>query len=85
LGEFVTAFTNSAFSRKQENEADDYAFKFCIENDVDPYAMAKALEKLVKLSNGEKSNAIQKMLASHPDSKDRAARMRAKAEEYVNN
>lgn len=54
------------FSQKQENAADDYAFDFCLQQNVDPYAMSKALNKLVELSNagGEKATRIQKMFSS---------------------
>ena len=61
-----------------------YAFDFCIANNVDPYAMSNALNKLVELSKsgGDKANAIQKMFASHPDSEKRAVRMKEKADAY---
>lgn len=80
LGSLVGAFTNAQFSQKQESQADDYAFDFCIKNGIDPYGMASALEKLVELSNGEKASVVQKMFSSHPDSEKRAARMREKAD-----
>ncbi|NDV83473.1 M48 family metallopeptidase [Bacteroides sp. 51] len=84
-GELAEAFAGAQFSQKQENQADDYAFKFCIENDIDPYAMAKALNKLVELYNsgGEKSSRIQQMFSSHPDSEKRAKRMTEKADKYT--
>ena len=84
LGELTTAFTSAQFSQKQESQADDYAFDFCIANNVDPYAMSNALNKLVELSKsgGDKANAIQKMFASHPDSEKRAVRMKEKADAY---
>ena len=84
LGELTTAFTRAQLSQKQESQADDYAFDFCIANNVDPYAMSNALNKLVELSKsgGDKANAIQKMFASHPDSEKRAVRMKEKADAY---
>ena len=77
------AFTNAQFSQKQELAADDYAFQFCLDRGVDPYAMHNALNKLVKLSEGEKSSTVAQMFASHPDSELRAKRMKKKADEYT--
>lgn len=85
LGEIAQSLASAQFSQKQENQADDYAFDFCIANSVDPYAMSKALNKLVEMSNsgGEKASVIQKMFSTHPDSENRAKRMKSKADEYA--
>ena len=83
LGNLVSSFTDAQFSQKQEYAADDYGFEFCIANGIDPYGMASALEKLVELSQGAKASTVQKMFSSHPDSEKRAARVRAKADEHV--
>lgn len=83
LGELTTAFTGAQFSQQQENEADDYAFDFCVKNGIDPYAMSNALNRLVELAGGEKASAVQKMFSSHPDSEKRAARMKVKADALV--
>ncbi|MDR1201847.1 MAG: M48 family metallopeptidase [Tannerellaceae bacterium] len=83
LGELADAFGDAQFSQKQEYAADDHAFKFCIQNDIDPYGMANALDKLVDLSSGAKSSTVQKMFSSHPDSEKRAKRMREKADDYT--
>lgn len=87
LGDLAEALAGAQFSQKQENEADDNAIEFCIANGVDPYAMSNALNKLVEMSNagGEKASAIQKMFSTHPDSENRAKRMKAKADEYTQN
>lgn len=82
VGKLVEAFTGAKFSQKQEYEADDYAFDFCVKNGFDPYAMSNALKKLVELSNGEKASAVQKMFSSHPDSAKRAERMKEKADAH---
>lgn len=85
LGELAEAFAGAQFSQKQENQADDYAFKFSIENKIDPYAMANALNKLVEMFNsgGEKSSKIQQMFSTHPDSVNRAKRMTQKADKHT--
>ncbi|MCD8194636.1 MAG: M48 family metallopeptidase [Tannerellaceae bacterium] len=87
LGELAQALSGAQFSQKQENAADDYAFDFCIANEVDPYAMSNALNKLVEMSNagGEKSSRISQMFSTHPDSEKRAKRMKEKADTYTAN
>ena len=82
LGNLTEAFMGSAFSKKQEYEADEYGFKVCVENGFSPYGMANSLTKLVELSNGAKSSAVQKMFSSHPDSAKRAEKMKQKADSY---
>ena len=82
LGALAEAFMGAQFSQKQEFAADDYAFDFCLQQKVDPYAMSKALTKLVELSNsgGEKASRIQQMFSTHPDSEARAARLKERAD-----
>jgi putative metalloprotease len=80
-----TALIDSQFSQKQEFEADDYGFRVCVENGFSPYGMAESLERLVELfeSGGQQATLTQKMFSSHPDSKNRARRMREEADGYV--
>ena len=80
LGELVASFTESQFSQKQEYAADDFALQFCIDNNINPYAMALSLEKLVELFGGNDSSKVAKMFSSHPDSERRAARARELAD-----
>lgn len=79
------SLAGAQFSQKQENQADDYAFNFCIKNNVDPYGMSNALNKFVELFNsgGEKSDKIAQLFSTHPDSEKRAARMKEKADKYT--
>ena len=83
LGDLVQAFSNAQFSQKQESAADDFGFDFCVQNGLDPYSMASALEKLAELSQGSQSSGLQRMFSSHPDNQKRAERMRARAEELI--
>ena len=80
LGQLAKALSGASFSRRQENAADDHAFDLCVASDVNPYAMAEALDQLVELSGGNKASAVQQMFSSHPDSESRAKRMREKAD-----
>lgn len=85
LGALAEALAGAQFSQKQENAADDYAFKFSLQNNIDPYAMSNALNKLVELyeSGGEKASRIQQMFSTHPDSEKRAKRMKEKADQHI--
>ncbi len=87
LGALAEALAGAQYSQKQENAADDYAFGFCIKNNIDPYAMSNALNTLVELyeAGGEKASKIQQMFSTHPDSEKRATRMKQKADEYLKN
>lgn len=83
LGKVVAAFTDAQFSQKQEYEADEHGFEFCVKHGFDPYGMTNSLNKLVELSKGAKASTVQKMFSSHPDSEKRAARMKEKADAYM--
>lgn len=83
LGDMVSAFNGAQFSQKQEYEADDYGYRFAIDNGFSPYSMSNSLYKLVELSNGEKASKVQQMFSSHPDSEKRAGRMKEMADKYV--
>ena len=83
LGELAQSLATAQFSQKQELEADDYGFEFCVKHGFDPYGMANALGKLNSLSGEQKSSMFQKMFASHPDSAKRAQRVKEKADAYV--
>ena len=50
LGDLGQQLAENAYSRKQETQADETAFQFCIQNGVDPYAMYHALNVLIQLS-----------------------------------
>ena len=86
LGAMAEALAGAQYSQKQETEADDYGFEFSIKNNLDPYAMYNALNKLLELSaEAPKESKFQKMFSSHPDTAKRAARAKEKADEYMKN
>lgn len=80
LGEIAQSFIGARYSQKQEYAADEYGFNVAIKQGKSKYAMSNALNKLVSLSNGAQSSAIEQMFASHPNSAKRAAKMKAKAD-----
>lgn len=82
VGSLAESYVDAQFSQKQEFAADDYGFQFAIDHGYGPYSMARGLEKLVQLSNGQKASAVAQMFSSHPDSQERAARMNQKAATY---
>ena len=84
LGDISEAYVNAQFSQKQESQADEYGFQFTVDQGRDPYSMARSLEKLNTLSTGQQSSTLAKMFSSHPDSAERAAKMRKKADKFTN-
>ena len=81
LGDLGQQLAQNAYSRKQETEADETAFQFCIQNGVDPYAMYHALNVLMSLS-GESSQQgkLAELLSTHPNTAKRAAHIKQMAE-----
>ncbi|HEY6144590.1 MAG TPA: M48 family metalloprotease [Flavobacterium sp.] len=80
LGKIGSAMIDSKHSRKQESEADDFAYEFMKKNGYDVNAVESAFSILAKMSEGTQSDFLTKMMSSHPDSKERAANAKMKAE-----
>lgn len=76
IGSVVDYIAGASFSRKQETEADDYSYGFLRRNGYSVMALATSFEKLAKL--GGSGNSLT-FLSSHPDSRARAGRVRARA------
>ena len=79
LGSFATALLDSKFSRKQESEADDYAYNFMKQHNYKVTALASAFNKFADMDKSAKRTKSEKMLSSHPDSAERAAKVLEKA------
>lgn len=81
LGDLGQQLAQNAYSRRQETQADETAFQFCVTNGVDPYAMYHALNVLIRLS-GENSqqSKIAELLSTHPNTHKRAAHIKEMAE-----
>jgi putative metalloprotease len=74
LGDLGQELASRAYSRKQETQADETAFQFCLQNGVDPYAMYHALNVLISLSGQTaQQGRLQELLSTHPDTYKRAA------------
>ena len=81
LGDLGQQLAQNAYSRKQETQADETAFQFCIQNGVDPYAMYHALNVLVSLEGSSSSSSkIAELLSTHPNTQKRAAHIKEMAE-----
>ena len=87
LGDIGEALMSAKFSRKQENQADDYGYEFLKQHGKNPWAMAMAFEKLLEMSSGgtssgtqaAASSAVSEIFSDHPATEKRIERMSAKA------
>lgn len=85
LGSLAEALAQAQYSQKQESEADEYGFQFCVNNGLDPYSMYNALSKLLPLSaETSKPSAFRQIFSSHPDTQKRVDQAKKRADEYVN-
>lgn len=86
LGSLAETLAGSQYSQKQEYAADEYGLQFCVKNDLDPYGMSNSLNKLLQLSDsGAKSSKFRQLFSSHPETEQRAQRVKEMADEYVKN
>ena len=87
LGDVGEALLSAKFSRKQENQADDYGYQFLVDHGRNPWAMATAFERLLNLSTGgasagtqaASSSAVSEIFSDHPATETRIQRMSARA------
>jgi putative metalloprotease len=80
LAQIGSAMIDSKHSRKQESEADLFAYDFMKKNGYDVNAEESAFRILAKMSEGAQSSFIDQMMSSHPDSNQRADDAKARAE-----
>ena len=80
LAKIGSAMIDSKHSRKQESEADLFAYDFMKKNGYDVNAEESAFRILAKMNEGTQSSFIDQMMSSHPDSKLRADNAKARAE-----
>ena len=81
MGDLAQELASNAYSRKQEYEADEAAFQFCITNGVDAFAMYDALNVLISLNgNSGTQSKVAQMFSTHPDSAKRAAKIKSMVE-----
>jgi metalloprotease len=80
LGEMTNAMLDASHSRKQETQADDYAYDFLKKHKYNVVGAYTAFKKLALLSEGSEQKAFEKMFNSHPNSDKRAKSVMKKAE-----
>jgi putative metalloprotease len=80
LAKIGSALIDSKHSRKQESEADLFAYDFMKKNGYNVNAEESAFRILAKMSEGAQSSFIDQMMSSHPDSNQRADDAKARAE-----
>ena len=77
LGDLGQELASRAYSLRQETQADETAFQFCIKNNVDPYAMYHALNVLIQLSGeSAQQGKLAELLSTHPNTHKRAAHVK---------
>ncbi|WP_163407682.1 M48 family metalloprotease [Flavobacterium ajazii] len=80
LGKIGSAMIDSKHSRKQEAEADLFAYNFMKKNGYNVNAEESAFRILAKMSEGTEASFLERMMSSHPDSKQRAEDAKKRAE-----
>lgn len=80
LGKIGNAMLDSKHSRKQETEADDYSYEFMKKNGYNVNAVESSFNILANMSQGAQSSFLDRMMSSHPDSKQRAEKAKKRAE-----
>lgn len=80
LGKIGSSIIDSKFSRKQEADADLFSYNFLKKNGYNVNAEESAFRILAKMSEGTEASFIDKMMSSHPDSKQRADDAKSRAE-----
>lgn len=81
LGDLGQQLAQNAYSRRQETQADEAAFQYCVQNGVDPFAMYHALNVLIRL-NGDtgQQGTLAQAFSDHPDTQKRATHIKEMAE-----
>ncbi len=80
LAKLGSVMIDSKHSRKQEADADEFSYNFMKKNGYNVNAVSSAFSILAKMSEGTQTDFLTRMMSSHPDSKERAANARKRAE-----
>ncbi len=82
LGSLGESIASASYSRKQEYEADEYAYNFLKDKGRNPWAMALSFERLKGMAaetGAQKSSKIKQLFSTHPDLDARIKKMQDKA------
>ncbi len=80
LAKLGSVMIDSKHSRKQEAEADEFSYNFMKKNGYNVNAVSSAFSILAKMSEGTQASFLERMMSSHPDSKERAESAKQRAE-----
>ena len=80
LAKLGNAVIDSRHSRKQETDADLYAYDFMKRNGYNVNAVESAFTILANMNQTAEAGIIERMLSSHPDPRERATLAKQKAE-----
>ena len=82
LGALGESLASAKYSRKHEDEADDYGYEFLKSHGKNPLAMALAFKKLQQMeqeAGASKTSKINQLFSSHPALDKRIERMEKRA------
>lgn len=79
LSQLAQSLMSAKYSRKQENEADNYGYDFLKQHGRNPYSMVKAFQKMQKLeqkgSGATQGSSLSNMFSDHPQTAERIKNM----------
>lgn len=78
VANILRILTTTAFSREQEREADQKAIEYLTESEIDPMHLGNFL---LRISTKDGSRNVPEWVSTHPDSRDRAAKIFEQREE----
>ena len=82
LGALGESLASAKYSRKHEDEADDYGYEFLKSHGKNPLAMALAFKKLQQMeqeAGASKTSKINQLFSTHPELDKRIERMEKRA------
>jgi beta-barrel assembly-enhancing protease len=85
--ELLRLMLNLAFSKSQEDEADEYSFRLLVKKQYDPFAMSDAFNKLssVHIHDPQSTSLIDDFLATHPHTELRIEKFYSRAQVWIAN
>lgn len=80
LGLLGESLIGAKYSQKQEKEADNCGYEFLVANGKNPWGMVMSFEKFLNMEakSGAKSDIINRMFSSHPETQARIDAMTAR-------
>lgn len=85
--ELLRLMLNLAFSKSQEDEADEYSFRLLVKKQYDPFAMSNVFNKLNSshIHDLQSTSLIDDFLATHPHIELRIEKFYSRAQAWIAN